>query len=75
MTLRNWNSSKQYFKNSVCTSKKTKPISLTKINWLMVWKKMFPVYNENHKKPINTNAYLLFVKACGTYSYHWALKG
>jgi hypothetical protein len=37
------------------------------------------VYTENHTKPINTpcgqNAELLIVKAGGTYSYHWALKG
>jgi hypothetical protein len=37
------------------------------------------VYCENHTEHTDTlcgqNAVLWYVKACGTYSEHWALKG
>jgi hypothetical protein len=49
------------------------------INWLTLFKEVIAVYSENHTKPINTlcgqNVELLFIKAGGTYSYHWVLKG
>jgi hypothetical protein len=61
------------FKYSVPTSKKTQPISITRPQLVNA------VYSQNHMKPINTfcgqNAELLTVKAGGTYSYDWALKG
>jgi hypothetical protein len=45
----------------------------------MLLREIIAVHTENHTKPINTlcgqNAELLIVKAGGTYSYHWALKG
>jgi hypothetical protein len=41
-------------KNSVCTSKKTPHFTITKVNWLMVFKEIIAVYSENHAKPINT---------------------
>jgi hypothetical protein len=45
----------------------------------MLLREIFTFYSENHAKPINTlygqYAELLVVKAGGTYSYHWALKG
>jgi hypothetical protein len=63
------------FKNSVRTSKRTRHFTITKINWLMLIKKIIAVYSENHTKPINTNAVLLTVKADGSYSYRSALKG
>jgi hypothetical protein len=51
---------------------------MTTISWLMLFKKIIALYSENHTKPLNTicgqNAELLNVKACGTYSYHWALE-
>jgi hypothetical protein len=54
-------------------------ISITKINWLTLFKKIIAVYSENYMKYINTHygqsAELLIVKTGGTYSYHWALKG
>jgi hypothetical protein len=45
----------------------------------MLFSKIIAVYAENYRKPISTvcgkNAELLIVKAGGTYSYHWTLKG
>jgi hypothetical protein len=62
------------FKNSVRTAKKTPHFTITKINWLTLFKKIIAVYSENHAKHINTlcgqNAELLIVKAGNTYSYH-----
>jgi hypothetical protein len=42
------------FKNPVCTSKRTPHFTITKINWLMLFKEVIAVYSENHAKPINT---------------------
>jgi hypothetical protein len=42
------------FKNSVRTSKRTPHFTITKINWLMLFKEVIAVYSENHTKPINT---------------------
>jgi hypothetical protein len=42
------------FKNSVRTSKRTPHFTITKINWLMLFKELIAVYGENLKKPINT---------------------
>jgi len=59
------------FKNSVRTSKRTPHFTITKINWLTLFKEIIAVYTENHKKPINTlcrqNEELLIVKVCGTH--------
>jgi hypothetical protein len=67
------------FKNSVRTSKKTQHFTITKINWVTLFKEILAVYSENHTKHINTlcgqNAELLIVEAGGTYSYHWVEKG
>jgi hypothetical protein len=67
------------FKHPVRTAKKTQQASITKNNWLLMFKEIIFVYSKNHTKPINTlfrqNAELLIVKAGGTYSYHWASKG
>jgi hypothetical protein len=38
------------FKNSVLTSRKTQPISITKSNYLMLFKEIIAVYCENHTK-------------------------
>jgi hypothetical protein len=40
------------FTNSVFTPKKIQ-FSITKINWLMLFKETIAVYSENHMKPIN----------------------
>jgi hypothetical protein len=54
------------FKNSAPISKKTH-VSITKVNWLMLFTEIIAIYSENHTKPINTfcgqNAKLLNVKA------------
>jgi hypothetical protein len=40
----------------------------------MLFKEIIAVYSEKHVE-FTQNAQLLFVKADGTYSYHWVLKG
>jgi hypothetical protein len=42
------------FKDSVRTSKRTPHFTITKINWLTLFKKIMAAYIENHAKPINT---------------------
>jgi hypothetical protein len=41
------------FKNSARSSKRTQHFTITKINWLMLFKEIIAVYSEI-KKPINT---------------------
>jgi hypothetical protein len=66
------------FKNSVRAAKKTQLFTITKINWLTLFKEIIAVYSEKHTKPINTlfrqYTELLNVKAGGTYNCHLALK-
>jgi hypothetical protein len=66
------------FKSSVLTSKKTQPMYITRINWLMLFREIIAVFSENHMIPINTlcgqTAELLIVKAGGIV-HHWALEG
>jgi hypothetical protein len=38
------------FKNSVRTSKRTPHFTITKINWLTLFKEIIAVYSENHAK-------------------------
>jgi lipoate-protein ligase B len=65
------------FENSVRTAKKTQHFTITKINWLTLFKEIIAVYTENHTKHINKlcgkNAELLNVKAGGKVSYHCVL--
>jgi hypothetical protein len=42
------------YKNSVRTSKRTPHFTITKINWLTLFKEIIAVYSENHTNPINT---------------------
>jgi hypothetical protein len=42
------------FKNPVRTSKRTPHFTITKINWLMLFKEVIAVCTKNHAKPINT---------------------
>jgi hypothetical protein len=60
------------FKNPIRTSKRTPHFTITKINWLTLFKEIIIVYSENHTKQ---TVVLLIVKAGGTYNYHSALKG
>jgi hypothetical protein len=55
--------------NSVRTAKKTPHFTVTKINWLTLFKEIIAVYCENYTKQI-INAGLLIIKAGGTYIYH-----
>jgi hypothetical protein len=41
------------FKNSVHTAKKTQHFTMTKINWLTLFKEIITVCTENRTKPIN----------------------
>jgi hypothetical protein len=62
------------FKNSVRTSKRTQHFTITKINWLMLFKKIIALYSEKHNKPINTKYGVLIIEAGGTYSYRSAIN-
>jgi hypothetical protein len=56
--------------NSVRTEKKTQLFTITKINWLTLFKEIIAIYSKNQTKSINTvcgqNAESLIVKAGGT---------
>jgi hypothetical protein len=41
------------FKNPVRTSKRTPHFTITKINWLMLFKEIIAAYSDNHIKPTN----------------------
>jgi hypothetical protein len=63
-------------KNSVRTAKKTQHFTITKINWLTLFKEIIAVYSEKDTKQTRTNCIaLLIVKAGGTHCYHWDVKG
>jgi hypothetical protein len=51
------------FKHSVRTAKKTQHFTITKINWLTLFKEITAVHCENHMKNINLNAEVLVIKA------------
>jgi hypothetical protein len=67
------------FKSPGRTAKKAQHFTVTKINWLTLFKEINAVYGENYVKPRNTpygqNAELLEVKADVTSRYRCALKG
>jgi hypothetical protein len=42
------------FNNSVRTAKKTPHFTVTKINWLTLFKGIIAVYSENRTKDVNT---------------------
>jgi hypothetical protein len=42
--------------NSGCTSKTTPHFTITKINWLMLFKEIIAIYNVKHIKSINTKS-------------------
>jgi hypothetical protein len=42
--------------------KKTEHFTITKISWLMLFVEIVAVNSENHKKPVNKNAALLFAQ-------------
>jgi hypothetical protein len=65
--------------NLVRTSQETHYVSATTPSRLMLFGETVAVYCENHTEHTNTlcgqNAEFWYVKAGGTYSDHWALKG
>jgi hypothetical protein len=50
LTLRSPKLVKIIFKNSVRTAKETHHFTITKINWLTLFKEIIAVYSENHTK-------------------------
>jgi hypothetical protein len=44
------------FKDPVRTSKRAPHFTITKINWLTLFKEIIAVYSDNHAKPINTKS-------------------
>jgi hypothetical protein len=79
LTLQGLNLTWIIYINSVCTSQETHYVSATNTSRLMLFRKMAAVYCENKMKYTNTvfweNPELKYVKACGIYNNHWALKG
>jgi hypothetical protein len=59
------------FKNSVRTSKRTPHFTITKINWLTLFKEIIAVYTENPTKPTRTTCK---VNDCRSRWYQLALK-
>jgi hypothetical protein len=58
------------FKTSARISNRTSHFTITKINWLMLFKEIIAIYSDKHTTPEIQNAYLLIVKAGGTCSYN-----
>jgi hypothetical protein len=79
LTLQGLNFTSIIYKNSVCTSQETHRFSASNTSQLMLFREMVAVYCENQMKYTNTvfreNPELRYVKACGTYKNHCALKG
>jgi hypothetical protein len=65
--------------SSVRTSQETQYVFATKPNRLMLFREILAVYCENLTENTGTlcgqNAEFYYVKAGGTYSNHWALRG
>jgi hypothetical protein len=63
----------------VRTSQETHYVSTTEPNRLMLFGETVAIYCENHMEHTNIlcgrNAEVWYVKGCGKYSNHWALKG
>jgi hypothetical protein len=61
------------FNNSVRTAKKTPRFTITKINWLQLFREIIAVYSENYTEKINIlfeeNAESLNLKVGGSYGY------
>jgi hypothetical protein len=57
------------FKNSVRTAKEAQHFTITKTNWLTLFKKTIILCTENHKKKIQNEEFPI-VKSGGMYTYH-----
>jgi hypothetical protein len=53
------------YKNPVRTSKRTPHFTITKINWLTLFKEIIAVYTEKHKRLVTINAVLLWKQVAG----------
>jgi hypothetical protein len=51
------------FKNPVRTSKRTPTFTITKINWLTLFKEIIAVYSENNAKPINAKCSITYCQS------------
>jgi len=51
------------FKNPVRTSKRTPHFTITRINWLMMFKGIITVYAKNRTKSINTKCRVIECKS------------
>jgi hypothetical protein len=68
------------YNNSVRTSKRTTHFTITKINWLTLFKEIIAVYNDNyryetHKCILRANPELMHVEVGNTINYHGGLEG
>jgi hypothetical protein len=63
------------YKNSVRTSQETRYFSATNTNRLTLFRETIAVYCEYTQTHCRQNAEFHYLKAGGTYSNHWALKG
>jgi hypothetical protein len=63
------------FKNPIRTSKRTPHFTITKINWLTLFKEIIAVYSKKLASPYTKNVGLLIMKADGIYIYRLALRG
>jgi hypothetical protein len=79
LTLYELNLFAMIYTNPVRTSQETHYVSTTKTNRLILFGETVAVYCENHMEHTDTlcgqDAEFWCVKAGGTYSNHWALKG
>jgi hypothetical protein len=65
-------------KNSVLASQETHYVTTAKTGWLMLFRETIAIYCGNHRELTDTlwhNAKFYYVRAGGTYSNQWALKG
>jgi hypothetical protein len=61
---------------SFCTAKKPQRVSITKVNYLVLFRSLFVIIIiRNPQVQFGQNTALLNVKVGGTYSYHQALNG
>jgi hypothetical protein len=56
------------FNNLILTPKRTPNFTITKIDWLMLFKEIIAVYKVNHTKYINTKSIVIDSIADGAYT-------
>jgi hypothetical protein len=63
------------FENSVRTSERTPHFTITKFNWLMLFKEIIALHSENYAKPINTKCRVTDFKSSWDIYLPLAVKG